>query len=183
MDFEETLRRLLGEFERLKTRYALMGGFALGALGAPRATADIDFLINREDMDPIHQFLNSLGYKRLLHTENVSQYQAAQQTDWVPLDFIQAFRKLSLRMLDRAIEMPLFQKTKTVRVLRPEDVIGLKVQAMINDPARKPKEKVDIEVLLEACRGKLDWDRLREFYELFDLLKEFEPLKERFGNA
>ena len=46
---EDLLHRLLREFDRLHTRYALMGGFALGALGAPRATRDLNFLIHRDE--------------------------------------------------------------------------------------------------------------------------------------
>lgn len=44
MDFEKVLRELLGIFSQEGVAYAAMGGFALGAHGAARATTDIDFI-------------------------------------------------------------------------------------------------------------------------------------------
>jgi hypothetical protein len=38
VDFERVFKNLLEGFDRRRIRYALMEGFALGALGAPRAT-------------------------------------------------------------------------------------------------------------------------------------------------
>ena len=41
VDFEQVLRTLLTEFERHEIRYAAIGGFAMGVLGAARATMDL----------------------------------------------------------------------------------------------------------------------------------------------
>lgn len=182
MNFERVLRELLGSFEQEKIRYALTGGFALGALGAPRATVDMDFLVHRDDLEKLDRRLTGLGYKRYFHTENVSQYENPN-VEWGTLDFIHAFRKISLAMIERASEKPIFGGTQAVRVLQPEDVVGLKVQAMANDPGRKAKETADIEALVGASRDRLDWERLSEYYQLFKMDDEFRLLKERLGHA
>jgi len=65
---------MLSEFDRLQIRYAAIGGFAMGILGVPRATMDLDFLVHRDDIDKLHSAMASFGYQRLVHTENVSQY-------------------------------------------------------------------------------------------------------------
>jgi len=42
MDFRLVLSKLLTAFEKESIRYALMGGFALGAWGVPRTTVDYE---------------------------------------------------------------------------------------------------------------------------------------------
>ncbi|MBI3320483.1 MAG: hypothetical protein HYZ89_07870, partial [Candidatus Omnitrophica bacterium] len=68
MDFEQVLRTLLTEFERHQVRYAALGGFAMGVLGAARATMDLDLLIDREGLDTVHGIVTQLGYLRCAQT-------------------------------------------------------------------------------------------------------------------
>ncbi len=182
MDFEHVLKALLVEFERLQIRYAAIGGFAMGVLGVPRATMDLDFLAHRDDMDKLHSALTSLGYNRLVQTENVSQYRHSDVL-WGSVDFVHAFRKTALAMLTRAKSYPVFGGTQTLRAVDPEDVIGLKVQAMVNDPDRRTQELADIERLMALYGQKLDWPRIQEFYELFNLGEEAKQLRQRYGHA
>jgi len=182
MDFEQVLKTLLEGFDRLHIRYAVCGGFALGVLGVPRATADLDVLVHHDDLAALHHWLTSLGYARKAQTQNVSQYihpDAARGA----LDVLHAFRKHALAMLDRAGRHPVFGGSFTVKVLQPEDVIGLKIQAMANNPSRLAKESVDVEALMEQYGARLDWDRIQEFYDLFELSDEGRHLRERFGHV
>lgn len=41
MHFKLVLEKLLTAFKKQEIRYALMGGFAMGAWGAPRATVEL----------------------------------------------------------------------------------------------------------------------------------------------
>lgn len=182
MEFDLVLKRLLREFKEEKVRYALMGGFALGALGIPRATFDLDFLVNREDLDKIDRILKALGYELYFRSENVSQYKSSDPK-MGNLDFLHAFRKISLEMLNRAMRKKIFNQKEVINVLEPEDIIGLKIQALANDPGRKTKEIADIEAILDLYKDKLDWERIREYFKLFEMEDEFEKLKLRFGNV
>ncbi|MGE5303054.1 MAG: nucleotidyltransferase family protein [Alphaproteobacteria bacterium] len=182
MDFELVLKRLLADFARDQIRYAVIGGFALGVLGIPRQTIDLDFLVHKDDLTKLDARLTSLGYKRVFHTENVSQYRHDDEA-WGSLDFIHAFRRISLAMLERANSHPVFAGTRTVKAVEPEDVVGLKIQAMCNDPTRSVQERADIERLMMHYGKRLDWGRIREYYDLFGLGGEAEILKERFGDA
>ncbi|OGR94775.1 MAG: hypothetical protein A2V88_00915 [Elusimicrobia bacterium RBG_16_66_12] len=177
---EDLLHRLLHEFERRRTRYALMGGFALGALGAPRATRDLDFLIHRDDLAGIHDFLTAAGYKRIHHSAEVSQYSG--DLPWGGIDFIHAFRPLALRMIEQAASMPSGRLGLDVRVVRPEDLIGLKIQALANDPARLHKEIADIEALL-SVRSAVDWGRVKEYCDLFHQDALYADLEKRFRHV
>ena len=179
-NLESLLERLLREFERRKTRYALIGGFALGALGAPRGTRDLDFLIHNDDMPGVDEFLKSVGYRRIHHSVNVSQYDMGGP--WGSLDFIHALRPLSLDMLAHALSKDSSLIGLPLKVVRPEDLIGLKVQSLANNPARRHKELADIESLLEM-RPDVDWTRIREFFALFELTDLYAELETRFNHG
>lgn len=179
-NLESLLGRLLREFERRKTRYALIGGFALGAHGAPRATRDLDFLVHNDDMAGVHEFLTGAGYRRVHHSENVSQYDMGGP--WGAIDFIHAFRPLALDMIAHAVPKESALAGLPVKVVRAEDLIGLKVQSLANNPARRHKELADIESLLEL-RKDLDWARIREFFMLFDLIDVYAELEGRFKHG
>jgi len=179
MEFTLVLARLLDEFTARGIRYAACGGFAVGVLGAPRTTADLDFLVHREDLPALEAAMDAMGYSRRHQSENVSQF-SHPEAAWGSLDFIHAFRPHSLNMLSRARSFPV-ASGKAVRVLEAEDVIGLKVQAMANDPRRTARERADIEALVEANSSGLDWGRVEEYYALFDRAAEFTELKGRFG--
>jgi hypothetical protein len=179
VDFELVLKTLISEFSRLKIRSAAIGGFALGVLGAPRQTMDLDFLVHRDDLEKLDNALTALGYTRVFHSENVSQYRHPEAA-WGSVDFIHAFRKVSLGMLDRATDHPALGGKQSLRTAQPEDIIGLKVQALFNDPERRVREQNDIERLMAQYGRRLDWARIQEFYEVFGLAEEAKKLRERF---
>jgi hypothetical protein len=183
VDFARVLKRLLTAFERQQIRYAAIGGFAVGVLGVFRATMDLDFLVHRDDLAKLHMVLAGLGYQRVFQHENVSHY-VHPDPSWGALDYIHAFRRPSLEMLDRAKLVSIFQGTQQIRVAEPEDVIGLKVQAIANNPKRQTKELSDIEQLMDVSGARLDWNRLQEFFELFDLGHLAAELRKRYpGDA
>jgi len=182
MDFERVLKALLVEFDRHQIRYAAIGGFALGVLGYPRATMDLDFLVHRDDLRMLHERLTALGYQRAVHTENVSQYRHHDDA-WGSVDFIHAFRKYTLSMLARAKSYPAFGERQNVKAADPEDVIGMKVQAMANDPDRRSQEIADIERIAALYGSKLNWERIREYYDIFGLGEEAKQLRARLRYA
>jgi hypothetical protein len=182
MDFELVLRNLLAALDRRSVRYGAIGGFALGALGVPRATIDLDFLVQREDLDELHALLTELGYTRTFITENVSQYRH-HDSAWGSVDVLHAFRVHSRAMLQRARDHAVFGGSMRVKVLDPEDIIGLKVQAMVNDPRRRTQDEADIEALMAAQGSHLDWVRLQEFFDLFDLGEQGRALEKRYGHV
>jgi len=72
-------------------------------------------------------------------------------------------------MLKRAREMPVLGGELTVKVLLPEDLIGLKIQAIVNDPGnRYPVDGPDIQRLLKMHRGRLDMTLVRDYFRLFE---------------
>ncbi len=180
MDFRVVLTRLIAAFEAQHIRYALIGGLALGVWGVHRATADIDFLIEQEDLAEVHDLLTWLGYQRHYYSVNVSQYVSDLRL-WGQIDILHALRPASRRMLAQAIAAELFQGTMMVRVARVEDLIGLKVQAIVNDPERQALDLADIAALLRIHGPNLDWHLIKEYCALFQQTALFQRLREQYG--
>jgi len=167
MDFKAVLATLLKRFEDRKIRYGLMGGFALGLWGAARATVDLDFLVRREDLEKVTQVMRALGYELKFQSENVSQYVSPLKL-FGEVDFLHAFRQASIEMLDRAVEKEIFGGEAKIKVLQPSDLIGLKLQAIKNNPSRKEQDFADIESLVSAQKERLDWTLIESFSETLD---------------
>jgi hypothetical protein len=167
MDFKIVMTTLLNRFEKRGVRYALMGGFALGLWGVGRATVDLDFRVDRDDLAKVDATMLELGYERKFRSDNVSQFVSPLKL-YGEIDFLHAFRQASAEMLRRAIELTIFNNELKIRVLVPEDIIGLKFQAIKNDPRRRQQDLDDIKALVLARQGKLSWQLIDEYAEILD---------------
>lgn len=159
------------EFHKKKVRYALTGGLAVSVLGRLRSTLDVDLLVRRNDLMKVHRILRRLGFRRTHRTRNVSRYQGGRTRRGV-VDLLHAFRPHSMAMLKRAKRRQLSGLGITLPILQVEDVIGLKIQAIANDSSRKAGDEADIEALARANRKQLNWRRIMEYYEIFNMTRD-----------
>ncbi len=180
MDFKLVLEKLLTAFKEQNIRYALIGGFAMGAWGVPRATVDVDFLVLRDDVEKVDAIMRSLSYECKYRTENVSQYVSPLQV-FGEVNFLHAFRSPSLSMLQRAEDRKILGETMTVKVLKVEDLIGFKAQAIANNRKRTTTDLADIEALINAHRSNIDWSLIEEYFVLFELNDMFKELRRKYG--
>jgi hypothetical protein len=175
MDFKTVLSSLIKQFNDQDVRYGLMGGFALGLWGVTRATVDLDFLIDRRDMGKVDAVMKTLGYSVKFNSDNVTQYESPLAV-FGEIDYLHAFRESGMSMLERTVERDVFAGDLKIRVLIPEDIIGLKMQAIKNNPSRKAADILDIKMLIEARGQKLDWaliERYTALLDAHDILAEF----------
>ena len=182
MDFGKVLTILAKEFSEEKVRYALIGGFAMGALGIVRSTMDLDFLIDLNDLPKADAILKKYDYTCVFKSENVSQYVSRINT-MGEIDFLHAFRKPSLSMIDRAKDLAVFDRKLSIRIVSPEDIIGLKLQALVNDASRENREYADIEAIVSHCGMKLDWNLIQDYFSLFGQEDKFRDIREKYGTA
>jgi len=91
-------------------------------------------------------------------------------------DFLHALKKASLGMLNSAQEKEIFNNSLKIRVLRPKDIIRLKLQAIKNDLKRLQKYLTDIESLLNIYGHGLDRLLLEKYFQLFDMQDLYEKL-------
>ena len=165
MDFKTVLSSLIKQFNDQNVRYGLMGGFALGLWGVARATVDLDFLIDKRDMSRVDAIMRSLGYQIDFKSENVSQYRSGLKA-FGEVDFVHAFRDTSVEMLGRSVDKDLYGGELKIRVLMPEDIIGLKLQAIQNNPKRREIDLSDIKALAAVPGKTLDWKTIERYAEL-----------------
>jgi hypothetical protein len=179
LNFKIVTEKLLASFSERDIRYALIGGFAVGLWGAARGTVDMDFIILRDDLESLDGVMASLGYELRYRSVNVSHFIASDSL-FGEIDFLHAFREPSLRMLERAVEKKIFGDDSTIRVLRPEDLIGLKIQDVANNAEREAADMGDIEALMRLHGPELDWALMEEYFVLFERDELFADLKGRF---
>ena len=150
-------------------RYALIGGLALSAHQLPRATQDIDFLLNRLDADRVHLLLISLGYQCIHRSEDAANYRRGMAA----IDFIYAYRPRALVLIETAQTRQI--GAQSLNVVTVEGLIGLKLQALTNDP-RRVQDLVDIGNLIKKHRAKLNLTQLYDYFLLFDKAALYDEL-------
>ncbi len=130
--FEEVLAGLASIFQERSVSYALMGGLAVAAWGAPRATEDIDLLADISPSPELDASLRARGFD--------AEWRRATPDDPIPLllrlrspsgpeiDVVCATRAWEREMLARSIRLRLPQGFE-IPVLAVEDLIVLKLMA------------------------------------------------------
>lgn len=180
MNFESVLKLLIENFEKQNVDFALMGGFALHVAGFTRSTQDIDFLVDKEDMPKVKAIMSALGYELLHESTDVSNF-LNKMKELGKVDFLHAHRSYAKAMLKRAKGQDIFGGRLKIKVIVPEDLIGLKVQASSNDHHRYHQDMADIEYVMKANRGKLDLGLIKEYFGLFGREKELEKILEKIN--
>ncbi len=157
----EQIREALTMFARVRTEPALIGGLAVVAHQVVRATQDVDFLLEAEATDKVHDALLDLGYRCLYRSEDAANYVRATEG----LDLLYAHRPLARRLLAQASarETPLGR----MRIISVEGLIGFKLQGFVND-ATRTRDLDDIRALMKIHHASLDVDELREYFALFN---------------
>ena len=155
------IKEALVAFAGLKTPPALIGGLALASHGVVRATRDVDFLVDADDADRLHDILLGLGYRCLHRSEDAANYLRGEDG----FDVLYAHRPTARRLLTEADERQ--TGFGRLRVIGAEGLIAFKLQAYVNDPTRL-RDLDDLRALFKANAGQLDMDEVRRYFALFD---------------
>lgn len=177
--FEKTLKDIIEFFNKNDIDYALIGGFAVGIYGITRTTFDLDFILGYEYREKIKKFF-SQRYKIVYETENVLQL-LPEDKKYCGIDILYAKKELGKNIIQRAKGKKVFNGSMEIKVAELEDIIGLKIQALKNEPKRYIKERYDIEFIMESYGKKLEWERIKKYFEIFGMNDDFRELKERYG--
>ena len=166
----DSLAALLGHLRRRRIDCALVGGVALAARGVVRGTRDLDFLIPEEKEQDVYELMTQLGFETLDRGQSVSSYLLER----LRVDFLIARREYGRRMIERAEPVALSPGV-SVRVALAEDLIAMKLQAMVGNPSRG-KDRADIEGLLRAHADSIKMDGLREYARAIGAESELEAI-------
>lgn len=157
MDIRQLLSSAHEIMMRERIEHALIGGLALGFHGVVRFTNDVDFLVMGEERIRLKQVFASHGFNIFFESLEVLQL-----TGEGNIDFLFANRPLSQSMLASAIEVPGLK----IKCVSAEDLIGLKIQAYVNDSKRAFQDKADIQGLMQNNDG-LDWTKIKQYADVF----------------
>lgn len=164
----DQIREALSAFARSGTEPALIGGLAVAAHQVIRATKDVDFLVESEAADALHDVLSSLGYQCVHRSEDAANYVRGDEG----LDLLYAHRPVARRLLSQAT--PRDTPMGRMRIISVEGLIAFKLQGYVND-ATRTRDLEDMRALLHEHRDTLNMVELREYFTLFnrvDLLDE-----------
>ena len=134
-----------------------------------RFTKDIDFLISEESNTAVDEIMTELGYEiQDFSTDEILSYLSPLEV-FGQVDFLLARRKYTKAMMERASRQAVFEGKYKVKTLMPEDLIGLKIQAISNDPENRYNiDAPDIQRLLALHQDKMDKALVREYFKIFD---------------
>ena len=145
----EQIREALSMFATANTRPALIGGLAVAAHSVVRATQDVDFLLEAEAADTVHEALTRLGYQCIHRSVDAANYIRGTEG----LDLLYAHRPRARRLLAQASERD--TPMGRLRVISVEGLIGFKLQGYVNDPTRT-RDLDDIRALMKIHLSSLD---------------------------
>ncbi len=176
MDFRIVLSSLLPRLRARKVRYAIAGGVAVGILARPRATKDLDLLVCADDLQAAHDCVIEMGFERFQLTRSFSRYES-ELADLGLVDFQHAEGRVMEAMVRRARSHAYQGVAGRVRVITPEDLIGLKAVAIANNPNRRAGDYADMVSLVRAGRRRIDWTRVSSYFAQLNLMRWLAKLK------
>jgi hypothetical protein len=151
MDLRKTLILVHELFVKAKIDHSLIGGLGLACYGSTRATVDLDLLIHEINKEPAKELLIKNGFNLVHESIEVLQFAGIGF-----VDLLIARRPLSQNILMSSNK----NGPEGINFVRPEDLIGLKIQAYKNDNSREFQDKADIQFLIES-QEDLNWDTIK----------------------
>jgi hypothetical protein len=172
MDIARVLALVRPFFEERGEPYAVVGGLALLAYGAPRATFDVDLLAPRGTRDDFVAFLEARGFATLSVRAGFSNHQHPEAA-LGRLDVIYVtggtaetvFAGCAARTIAPGVEVP---------IPRPEHLVAMKVQSFASDRTRY-SDLTDLQFLLGL--PDLDQAQARGYFEAAGLSDYYGQLR------
>lgn len=163
-NLDKLLKKTVSLLEKWGLDYFVIGGLAVGLLGEPRMTQDIDIIlfITKNDMERFLRAASAAGFKFhknavLDNVQNRGAFKLVWNELWV--DIIVASTEFEKSVLKRASKTKLLGKS--INIPSPEDFILLKII-----PGRD-KDILDVKSVIDRYKGKLDKKYLETWAQRF----------------
>jgi predicted nucleotidyltransferase len=183
--FLAALRALMRLLHETQQEGVIIGGIAVGLQGYPRATRDVDILLDAGELD-LAQFIDyalQLGFEP--RVPNLLDFarrnyviKLIHRDGQIPVDISLAYTPLELQIIREGNKITVHGIT--VPVARPEDLLIMKCIA------QRSIDLVDVHELYQLYGDQIDLQRVRYWVEQFaealeepDLWAKVEPLLQR----
>jgi Uncharacterised nucleotidyltransferase len=154
----------------------LIGGFAINHYKVTRQTADVDFLITKEDFDKIAGLLEKAGYKNTSLQENFVQLESSRLS-LLNVDFMFVDQETLKKIMKEGNRFKIVGQTFTVPSLY--HLIALKLHSIKHNPKlRLTKDMPDIINLIRINEINIKDKKFREIClkygtaDLYDKISE-----------
>jgi len=154
-----------------RLRHAIVGALALSCHGLPRATQDVDLLLDAAAQETMVAFLVSLGYETVHRSAGYSNH----------LHPLEAMGRVDVLYVVEPTATSIFQRAKVIEfsghrlsVPCPEHLSAMKAFAVKNDPARSLQDLADVQHLL-GLPG-VDIQEIRAYFREYDLEDRFDEI-------
>lgn len=172
MEFKKVIASVLLELEKHNIPYALIGAVAMGFWGVRRDTVDIDILVKESDREKIISLMKGFGYDHLVSSNFADQFGHVLKSMGL-IDFLYTKKKRSI-----------IESSKTfkglgdveIHVALPEDIIGMKLDAISNNPNRELQDWADIKAIVELLGESLDWNKIKEYCKITGMEDKYEKI-------
>ena len=152
-----------------KIPHALIGGLAMACYGSTRATIDLDLLVREQHKELLKKVFQENGFNLVNETAEVLQFSGIGY-----VDVLLARRPISEKILAESNS----NGPEGINFVKTEDLIGLKIQAYVNDPSRELQDKADIQFLIENAVD-MDWERIKSYADLFNQWDAINDIKNK----
>jgi Uncharacterised nucleotidyltransferase len=153
-ELRESLKRIAVALKESGRPYALTGGYAAWALGAPENAHDVDFLIHPDDVDAIVEQLRDRGYEIVRPPED---WLVKVRTDGVVVDLLHRAHGFDIREgLARAETLSVL--SVMMAVLSATDLVTEKLLALDEHYC----DLANVLPTLRALREQVDWGVVRK---------------------
>lgn len=154
----------------------LIGGFAINHYRVTRQTADVDFLITKEDFDKIAGPLERAGYKKALLQENFVQFQSSRLS-LLDVDFMFVDQGTLKKIMSEGEQLKIAGQTFTVPSL--DHLIALKLHSMKYNPKiRLTKDLPDIINLIRINGVNIKEKKFKELCLKYGTVETYDKILE-----
>ena len=171
MEFKKVITTILLELDKHDIPYALIGAVAMGFWGIQRDTVDVDVLVKERDREKVIALIKSFGYDHIVSSKFADQFSHILKNMGL-VDFLYTQREKGIIESSRAFKSGGID----IQVALPEDIIGMKLDGIRNNPKREMKDWADIQSIVEIMGDKLDWEKVRHYCKITDMEKAYEKI-------
>lgn len=172
MEFKKALTAILLELEKNGIPYALIGAVAMGFWGVRRDTVDIDFLVKARDREKVIALMSRFGYDHLVSSNFADQFGHMLKAMGL-VDFLYTRKEKGIIEASRTFKG---LGGIDIHVALPEDLIGLKLDGIKNNPKRELQDWADIQAVVEMLVDELDWKKIKEYCRILDMEAAYEKI-------